>query len=268
MDSEWLQGATMFLNYKGLQMVSSHLLTWVFRYERMHVESVLYVVPIYYFSFFKAHEGVITTIETLFRRFLWCGVKGVENFIGWLGLKFVRKSEGGLGLKNLKAFNYALLGKWLWRLRTEPVKVMEGMLKVGGRWDSGGVRDLCKLELEGNGFKQNWFSAAIKKAVGDGTTTSFWHDSWLDVGPLKEKVGRLLLLNLDKEGLVANLVCWRNGVGECKWRWRRTLFQREEAQLTELQSMVLNVGLKGEGNDRWVWLKDSNGFYSTRSAYN
>lgn len=55
---------------------------------------------------------------------------------------------------------------------------------------------------------------------------------------------------------------------EFKWRWRRALFQWEELQLVELQGMVLNAGIKGEGNDRWIWLKDSNGSYTARSAYN
>lgn len=99
-----------------------------------------------------------------------------------------------------------------------------GVLKDNGRWDSGWVRDLQKLELEGNGFKEKWFSEAVKKDVGNGRNTSFWREPWLSVGPLKHKYGRLFLLNLDKEGSVGDLVCWRNGGVEFKWRWRRALF--------------------------------------------
>lgn len=60
-----------------------------------------------------------------------------------------------MGLKNLKAFNYALLGKWLWRLRVDDqslwVKILRakygfegGSLKLGGRLDSGWIRDLVE----------------------------------------------------------------------------------------------------------------------------
>lgn len=36
---------------------------------------------------------------------------------------------GGLGIKNLKSFNYALLGKWLWRIRTEGDELWVRLLK-------------------------------------------------------------------------------------------------------------------------------------------
>lgn len=71
-------------------------------------------------SFFRAPECAIGKIEALFRRFLWGGEEGKRK-IHWVAWSNIckDKSEGGLGLKNLKAFNYALLEKWLWRLRTE-----------------------------------------------------------------------------------------------------------------------------------------------------
>lgn len=81
---------------------------------------VLYALPVYYFSFFKALSGIIYKLESFFKTFLWGG--DVEsrkiNWVQWD--KVCRKKEvGGLGIKNLKAFNLALLGKWEWRIRKE-----------------------------------------------------------------------------------------------------------------------------------------------------
>lgn len=82
------------------------------------------------------------------------------HWVAWANI-CKEKSEGGLGLKNLKAFNYALLGKWLWRLMSEEnclwKKVLmekygvEGeVLKLVARSDSIWVRDLRKIEYDGN----------------------------------------------------------------------------------------------------------------------
>lgn len=47
------------------------------------LKSVLYALPIFYLSFFKAPVGVVGAIETLFRRFLWGGLEGSRK-IHWV----------------------------------------------------------------------------------------------------------------------------------------------------------------------------------------
>lgn len=84
------------------------------------LKSVLFALPIYYLSFFKAPLGVTGLIETMFKRFLW-GSSENNRKIHWVPWEKIcrEKMEGGLGVKELKAFNLALLGKWLRRLKTE-----------------------------------------------------------------------------------------------------------------------------------------------------
>lgn len=103
--------------------------------------------------------------------------------------------------------------------------------------------------------------------MGDGLNTLFWCEPWLEEGPLQFKFGRLFSLCLDKEGSVGDIVRWRNGEVEWYWRWRRGLFQWESQQLAELQAVVLQAELKGEGVDKWVWMRDNSGSYSVSSAY-
>lgn len=58
------------------------------------------------------------------------GEEGVRK-IHWVAWNKIchEKSEVGLGLKNLKDFNHALLGKWLWRLKMEEDCLWVRMLK-------------------------------------------------------------------------------------------------------------------------------------------
>lgn len=129
-DGVWLQEAASFLNckigtfpfvYLGLPIGADgrRMTTWKpvlekikFRlasWDSKHLslggkvvllKSVLTALLIYFFSFFKAPEGVIRSIETMFKRFLWGGSeeKRSIHWVAWA--KICRdKVEGGLGLK-------------------------------------------------------------------------------------------------------------------------------------------------------------------------
>lgn len=133
------------------------------------LKSVLFGLPIYYLSFFKAPIGVVEGIESLFIRFLWGGgCSESSKKMHWVAWAKVcrEKEEGGLSIKDLKAFNYALLGKWLWRLKTEGhclrVKVLKekygvegGGVRSGGRFQSRWWSDNQNLESENSGFKKS-----------------------------------------------------------------------------------------------------------------
>jgi len=84
------------------------------------IKSVLSVMPLFFISLFKMPSIVRKEIVKIQRDFLWgWGHEGRK--IAWVKWETIckPKEEGGLGIKDLKRFNYALLGKWKWRLGKE-----------------------------------------------------------------------------------------------------------------------------------------------------
>nr|KYP73297.1 Putative ribonuclease H protein At1g65750 family [Cajanus cajan] len=77
------------------------------------LKSVLNSIPTYYLSFFKAPQGIISKLESLFKLFLWGGDENHRK-IAWVAWQEVcrGKEHGGLGILDLRAFNLALLKKW------------------------------------------------------------------------------------------------------------------------------------------------------------
>ncbi|KAI3720995.1 hypothetical protein L2E82_31996 [Cichorium intybus] len=84
-------------------------------------KAVLGNLPTYYFSLFKAPEGILEELEKKRRRFIWGGNEDKRK-ICWVSWKKVigDKSKNGLGLGSLRALNLSLLVKWWWRLRRNP----------------------------------------------------------------------------------------------------------------------------------------------------
>jgi len=79
------------------------------------IKSVLSSLPTYFLSLFPLPTSVANKLESIQRKFLWGSFGGVFKFhlVRWSIIKNPIP-DGGLGIRDLKIFNEALLGKWLW----------------------------------------------------------------------------------------------------------------------------------------------------------
>ena len=84
------------------------------------IKSTLSNLSTYYISLYPIPTSVANRIAKLQRDFLWGGLGDEPKFhlVNWSTV-CTPLSLGGLGIKNLRTFNVALLGKWLWRFRQE-----------------------------------------------------------------------------------------------------------------------------------------------------
>jgi len=164
---------------------------------------------------------VVDKLVRIQRNFLWgWGAEGRK--IAWASWKkvCVPHEFGGLGIVELKLFNLALLGKWIWRLGSDKGGIWKEILvsKYGG-WRSlrkDGKSNKCSLwwkNLKKVWASKEWgssFEEGVKWKVGDGKDISFWEDRWLGFGAL-----RLFSISSTKTARVAEMGVWSEGV----WVW-------------------------------------------------
>jgi len=153
------------------------------------IKSVLSSIPLFFMSLFKMPSGVVDRLVRIQRNFLWgWGAEGRK--ITWASWKKVcmPREFGGLGIVDLKLFNLALLGKWIWRLGSDKGGIWKEVLfsKYGG-WRSlrkDGKSNICSLwwkDLKKVWASEEWgssFEDGVKWKVGDGKDISFWEDRW------------------------------------------------------------------------------------------
>jgi len=179
---------------------------------------VLSSLPVYFLSFFKAPAGIISSIESIFKRFFWGGSEDSRK-IAWINWDSVcvPKENGGLGVRRLGEFNLSLLGKWCWRLLVDKERLWYRVLKArygeeGGRLKEGGNhcslwwRRMCEVRCGAGSGVGNWFDSNIRRVVGDGRDTLFWFDHWVGDSPLRFTFPRLFDLAVNKECKVVEMV--------------------------------------------------------------
>ncbi|GAB4844966.1 hypothetical protein Ancab_040114 [Ancistrocladus abbreviatus] len=242
------------------------------------LNAVLSCLPIYKMGAFLAPKGVIKAIDKSRRCFLW-GASEAQHKISWVKWTRVckpRKNEG-LGVKDLEIMNRALLGKWRWQILSERKNIWQSVLHDkygdlelasnsvapdrGSRW----WRDLWKIEaVQGH---EGWFSQALIRSVGDGVTTKFWVDRWLNHSSLADEFPNLFAATADQSISVADSGYWYEEQWTWSLVWSRGLNEDEVRQQDVLMHRIQQCKIKRGSSDRWSWLLAKKGTYSVQRVY-
>uniref|UniRef100_A0A453L8B3 Reverse transcriptase domain-containing protein n=1 Tax=Aegilops tauschii subsp. strangulata TaxID=200361 RepID=A0A453L8B3_AEGTS len=214
------------------------------------IQSVLCAIPVHSMLVMDLPAKTISAVTKICRGFLWCGNKeahGGNCSVSWEVVS-TPKWAGGLGIANLKWLNKALQARWPWLQKYDKERP----------WAEFQISVLA----EANALVQ----AAAISSVGDGKSTIFWEDKWLDgsrigdIAPLiYDRIPRRIRQSM-RVSEALNNNSWVASIGtelsaEALLQFLRLWLRVVETQLLE------NV----EDTVRWSW--ESNGQFSARSAY-
>ena len=158
-----------------------------------------------------------TWIEKIQRNFLWGSSEGDFKFhlVKWNQI-CTPYPNGGLDIRNLRRFNEALLGKWLWRFGVEREAfwsrvIMEKYGFLEGEW-------MSKMPIEPYGvglwkfIHLGWdnFFRFLMFEVGNCSRIRFWDDVLCLDKPLKVVYPELYRIACVKDAAVADYIYFRD----------------------------------------------------------
>ncbi|KAG4963031.1 hypothetical protein JHK82_039705 [Glycine max] len=104
--------------------------------------------------------------------------------------------------------------------------------------------------------------------VGRGDQILFWEDSWVDDGtPLKDQFPELYRISSQRNLIVADTGSFSENGWEWNLSWRRNLFDNEMGIASKFIEHITTIRLNSNLMDTWVWRAETNGIFSTKSAY-
>lgn len=85
--------------------------------------------------------------------------------------------------------------------------------------------------------------------------------------PLAVKYPRLYSISMQQHQLIRSMGIFRDREWEWNFAWRRALFDSEITSAANFLKDVAEFKIQQQISDSWEWSADSEGHYSTRSAY-
>ena len=165
---------------------------------------------------------MLKEIVKLQRDFLW-GWGSEGRKIAWASWEKVcePRETGGLDILDLRLFNVAMLGKWIWCLSSDKgglwkevleskyegwrsLKVIRVYNKDSLWWRD--MKGIWKMEDWGRSFK-NCFEWAVR----NGEKISLWDDVWVGTEDLRSIFPILFSLSISKDAKLAPFGEWLNG---------------------------------------------------------
>ena len=244
------------------------------------VKASLSNLPIYFMSLFPMPQGVIEKITRIQRDFLWSG--GLEKkslaLVKW-EIAQLPRDLGGLNIGSLLGRNLGLLFKWLWRYHEEPqslwrltIQAKYGYSECYRMWDfgplhKGGPWKLICNSIWKNPKAKNLLLTGTRSQVGNGKSTLFWYDRWLDNRILKSEFPSLFRKSARPLATIESMGFWDNGCWCWNPSWSRPLRPREEGQWASLLDDLHQSFFFENQEDRNIWIPHKSGSFSVKSCY-
>ncbi|XP_071700265.1 uncharacterized protein [Rutidosis leptorrhynchoides] len=192
------------------------------------------------------------------------------------GLNMLTKSAFERGF-----FEGVEIGKWRWRFHTEPnsiwAEVIKNLYGPKGGFDVDSFHQhsstrgtwhnviIAGKKIDSMGIP---FNKSFIKTVGNGATTAFWEDPWIDGECLKSKFKRLYNLETVKDATVQMRVIQLENGSSGSWSWTRSPSGRAMGELETLNNLIKSFVFKNsEADDSWAWNATSNGRFTTKMLY-
>uniref|UniRef100_A0A803QQM3 Reverse transcriptase domain-containing protein n=1 Tax=Cannabis sativa TaxID=3483 RepID=A0A803QQM3_CANSA len=242
------------------------------------IQSVLSSLPIYFLSLFKAPKVVLKELEKMMRDFFWEGgdLAGGDHLVAWDEVCKPR-AEGGLAIGRLEMRNKGLLMKWLWRFPLESNSLWHKVIKSRyGRadnfWDTKhGVRLSPRGPWKDISDLYDEYGKLVKFKVGNGACIRFWEDEWIGGSSLRDQFLNLAVISRAKNASIQEMIGDEGEVGDCVASWdlnfRRNIMDREIPSLSQLLQKLEHVRVLNILDDSRIWLPDSCGIFSSKSAF-
>jgi hypothetical protein len=266
--------------WAGLEdMMSRRLAPWKRLYLSKEgrvtlIKSTLSNIPTYMLSLFPIPVDVAKRLEKIQRDFLWGGMDDDFKYhlVEWDKV-CTPIDEGGLGIRNIRRFNQALLGKWLWRFAHEEGAWWRSVLvaKYGSGW--GGWHLGVISGSHGMGLWKficmGWqnFRRFFKYDVGEGSKIRFWDDIWCGERALKEEYPGLFSITRLKEASIADNMEHSSNSIQWNIQFTRLIHDWEVGELALFYKSLYDCKLRGEGKDKLWWVPSCKGLSEVKSFY-